>query len=459
MRYLFLLTVIGSLAAGGCGSSAEAEAEAIGDLARSWETTNAELHDELTRIQAEGGTPELLNESDVPSNDNVAVELLGLFTDHKLSAIRERADNLFPAKRFAFNPVQLSQAVAFRMRYEKQLKTARAALERPLCDFGIQFMAGHLAEMEFVDTVHLCANLEAFQAADALFGEKPQPDDAVKAFWNMLRLATCLGAEKHPVARLEAAYVRTKAFAVIQAIVKHEKVGQEHLELLEQIVRTELESWPDDADAWIGERALGLHAYEMVRRGLARELLLEEDVARFHKEGILADFSETAKQNVDQDELFYVQAMRKIIEDCGQPYYLRKEIEEMRADMHSRRSTSAFPLVASRLLLLDVPEAQVTIAQDRANWEAWALALSLATGRPTPDYKINPLTGRPYYAQEYHSDDGRLDVYDGGDTPQTLFVQAKGKRAEIAVRDFSLDEPGDAPTWIVVPFDLEARQP
>jgi len=437
MRYLALMTLIGTLAAGGCGSG-ESGAEEFGLLTRQLETTSAELRDELVRIQRDRGTPELLNESDVQPEDNAAVQLLALYANHKVSAIRERAEVAFPAGQFVFNPVQLRRVAAFRKRYEEQFKEARAALERPQCDFGIQFMAGCTAELKFVDVVHVCANMEAFRAAEALFGEEPQPDDAVEALWHMLRLAACMAAEKHPVARLEGAYVRTKAFVVLQAIVKHESIEREHLELLEQLVRTELDSWPPDADAWIGERALGLHAYEMVHHDLARELMTEEDVTRFREEGILDDFPEAARQNVDRDELYYVRAMRKIIEGCDRPYYLREEIfEEINADLQERRNASDFPLVAARLLLPDIHEAHATIAQDRANWEAWALALAAATGRPTPDYEINPLTGRRYAVQEYRPERGR---------------------AEVAVRGFSLDEPGDPHTWIVVPFDMETEE-
>ena len=40
-------------------------------------------------------------------------------------------------------------------------------------------------------------------------------------------------------------------------------------------------------------------------------------------------------------------------------------------------------------------------AQDRANWEAWALALALATRRQLPPHRINPLSGENYRQAKY----------------------------------------------------------
>jgi hypothetical protein len=44
----------------------------------------------------------------------------------------------------------------------------------------------------------------------------------------------------------------------------------------------------------------------------------------------------------------------------------------------------------------DIRKGHAIQAQDRANWEAWALALALATRREIPPYRINPLTGEKY---------------------------------------------------------------
>ena len=60
------------------------------------------------------------------------------------------------------------------------------------------------------------------------------------------------------------------------------------------------------------------------------------------------------------------------------------------------RGSSDFPLVATRLLLVDIEKAHAVQAQDRANWEACALALALATGRTSPPFQSNPLTGENY---------------------------------------------------------------
>ncbi len=52
--------------------------------------------------------------------------------------------------------------------------------------------------------------------------------------------------------------------------------------------------------------------------------------------------------------------------------------------------------MAARLLLIDLQERSELLARDRARCEAWAIALAVAAGEARPDYKTNPLTGKPY---------------------------------------------------------------
>jgi hypothetical protein len=87
------------------------------------------------------------------------------------------------------------------------------------------------------------------------------------------------------------------------------------------------------------------------------------------------------------------------------------DFEELRRDLHNRRNSSDFPLVAGRLLLLDVEKGHVIQARDRANCEAWVLALALACAEKPPGFGNNPLTGRPYRVER----DGKtILVYDVG---------------------------------------------
>ncbi len=431
MRLVLASIVLWGLSAGGCGGGREAEgpgpleAEQYGGLPGLKEVSDKGLREELARIVEEGGTPELLTgRRAIAEQDNVAAGLVGLFPEEEIDSILEESEKVFPPGRFELDAIRLRQAVTFRKEHEAQRLGARAALGRPECDFGIRFTAGLQGQWTFIDVVRICGRLEAFRAAEMLADGRV--DEAIECLGMMLRLAWCLGAETHAMARLEAAFLRTEAFGLLQAIVQHDQVVRGHLDRLYGMVEGQLASWPDDADAWIGDRALGLHTYEVVRAGRLKELLEEEEIRQFEKEGALEDVLAAAERGVDGDELYYLQTMRKIVGSCSRPYYARLPLlEAIGSELQQRRSSPDFPLVAARVLVLgEVRKGHAIQAQDRANWEAWALALALATGREMPAYRVNPLTGQEY------SHERRDQV--------------------IEVANFGSGEEGDHP-WIVVP--------
>lgn len=356
---------------------------------------DAHLQDELARLVEQHATPELLDGFSVPDEQNVAAALRGLFDQRRVAGLLEESARYLPAGDFIFAPSVEEAAKAFCRRYESQRLKARAALARPRCSFGIRFLRGNFDPLSFVDTVKLSARLELLRAADML--ARGRPAEAVDALSAILRWAECLGAEKHVVPRLEAAYLRTDAFGLLQAIVSRGNNSPEQLDRLFGLVEAQLKAWPADADAWIGDRALGLHAYELVRDGRLLALLTDEEIDELRKEGDLVALAERARQAVDADELYYLQTMRKIIDSCQQPFYTRKDLfDSIDQELAQRQGSADYPLVAARLLLPGVRKAQEAQARDRANWEALALALAAATGRSLPEFKVNPATGQPY---------------------------------------------------------------
>ena len=401
MRLAVLILALSCLTFGGCGRPSEAEtsapltAEDYGKLPGLSTSPSPKLRDELARIVEEDGTPELLGKTALVDGDNVAAGLRELFPQKKIASILKESEKIFPAGRFELNPLKLQQAIGFRKKYDAQRRRAREALKRPRCDFGIRFMAGFLADLKFIDVVRICARLEAFLAAESLSGGKP--DEAIESLQTMLRLASCLTAEKHGQTRAQAAFIRTEAFVVLQAIVQHRKIAREHLQLLYKTVEDQLKAWPGDAEAVIGDRALGMHAYELVRTGEVVVLLTEEEIELFGKEAGLKHFIAATRRNGDRDELYFLETMRQIISSCRQPYYERIELfNTIGDDLQAKRNLSEFPTVAARLLLPDVQKGQAMQAQDRANWEAWAVALAAAVGRRPLPYQVNPLTGTKY---------------------------------------------------------------
>ena len=406
----------------GCRRSATEEesrrriVEAYGSLPGLTETPDPKLRAELARIVEEKATPELLTRPEIPDEENVAAGLAGLFEPLKIEdpdpeEIFNQSSAILPQGEFRFDPTGLERAIRFRGRYEAQRQAAREALYRPGCNFGVQHVAGFAADSSFVDVVRICARLEAFQAAESL--ARDDVAAAIESLGSMFRLAICLGAEKQAMARLEAAFVRLEALAVLQAIVGHPEISRpkitpEQLGRLYAMVGDSLKAWPPDADAWIGDRALGMHAYELVRAGRLVALLTEEEVKRFAAEEILRELPAAAQRNVNQDEIYYLEAMRTIIEACAEPYYKRRDVfESIRQDLHQKRNSPQFPLVAGRLLLVDIEKGHAVQARDRASCEAWALALAVASGNKRPPYQVSPLSGVEY---EIVREDGQATV-------------------------------------------------
>ncbi len=412
--------VLGLLAAG-CrhqgSSSAPGETDDLtryGYLPGLKAAADTRLQDELARLVEEQATPEQLDAESVPDEQNVAAGLRPLFEQRRVAGLLEESARYLPTGDFAFAPGVKEPARAFCRRYESQRLKAREVLNRPRCSFGIRFLRGNFDPLSFVDTVEICARLEQLHGADML--ERGRPVEAVDALSTILRMAQCLGAEKHVVPRLKAAYLRSDAFALLQAIVLRGNSTPEQIDRLYGLVDAQLKAWPADADAWIGDRALGLHAYELVRDGHLLALLTDYEIDELRKEGDLVAMAERARQTADADELYYLQTMRKIIDSCAQPFYARQELfNNIDHDLARRQGSADYPLVAGKLLLPGMRKAQQVQARDRANWEALALALAAAAQRELPDFQVNPATGKPYRVVR---EEGVVVVSNVGSTPE-----------------------------------------
>ena len=397
MRAVALIAATLLLPCGGCNQRGDAQSPLdYGSLPGLRASPDKALQDELARIEEEDGTPQQLAVVEVAAKDNVAMGFQELFPEGRLDPILETSEKLFPQREFEFDPSQLQKAIDFRQKYDTERLEVREALKRPRCDLRIDFTAGFFADLSLVDTMLICARLEAFCAAEALAENKPAR--AVESLELMFRMASCLGNEKHFDPRLKAASLRVETFGVLQALVRrNDMIQRQHLEQLHEVIDKQLSTWPDDAWAWIGDRAVGLHAYEFVRDGELFALFTEEEVEQFKKEGVLNQLATAARRTADADTRYYLDTMRRIIESCIDPYYKRVAMfAAIEKDLQTKRNTPEFPLVAGRLLLLDIDKGHAIQARDRALCEAWVIALALALGKQVPDYPVNPLTGRPY---------------------------------------------------------------
>lgn len=380
-----------------------------GALPRLNKTHHQGLRDELALIVADGGTPELLSTvsgpdaegnftpkpDSLPDADNVAAGLRDLLPAKTVEMLLKSLGPLMPEGEFRFHPVTLQKAITLAGRYQAVRNEGRAALARPEADFQIQHTLGLAADLSFLDTIQLYLSLEAIAAAERL--NAGEPAGALEPLAYMMRLVSLLSAEPRLETRLAAAEHRQLTLRLLAAIAQHPQADLPTLLKLRELLALQIDQWPPDANAWVGDRALGLHIYEMIRDGQVLSVLTPEEYKQFSEDGTLKELTRAIGATLEKDQHFYLRTMRKQIDSCEAPYYQRVEqLNQVKQELTQLQASAEYPLVADRILLLGLEEANQRQAADRADCEAWLLALSAASGATPPDFEINPRTGRPY---------------------------------------------------------------
>ena len=381
---------------------------AYGELPGLRRTPHAGLQAELARLVDEGATPALLEQHRpnvssrggeqprIADRENAAVALAGIFEPAALKQLNEKLAALWPADGSAFSENLLLDVQPLLAKHAAQQAKFRAAAERPASDFHFQHTRGLMADTSWVDVVQAGHRLEGFAAAQALHEERLA--DAVDSLAIMLRLCQFLSGEWHLVPRLQAANLRAEALTVLAAIVAHPRADAHVRQQLLTLLVEQLDAWPSDAQAWIGDRAEGLHTYEIVRDGHLLSVLSSQEIVRLRAAGKLRQTLESVREQIDADEAHYLSAMRRLIASCDQPFHARQPLfAELRTQWDELSRTAEFPFVAAVVLLVDFERGHRLQARDRALCEAWAIGLSLATNQAPPPYRDNPLTGAAYH--------------------------------------------------------------
>jgi hypothetical protein len=308
--------------------------------------------------------------------------------------LKAQLDEVYRSGILRLTPLQLERAREVsrlwaddRVRCEQALDACRGGL-------GLRAADGILADVRFLDVTSLGFRLEALAAAEAL--AENQPEAAIAPLAVMLRAARVLAQEWNVTTRVSAANLRADALHVLDAVANHEHSTHETHERLAELLARETADWPADAAAWIGDRAAGLIAYELVRDGYYFSLLEQSELQKLRDDGLADATAKAVMRNLDGDQLFYLSAMRRIIDSCQLPYFQREQIlREIRGDLAAREQTADYPLVAGRLLLADFEKGQRLMAEDLARCSAWQIALTVGTGGIANEGTLSPITGQP----------------------------------------------------------------
>jgi hypothetical protein len=382
------------------------------------------LQEELARLESERATPLLLDETagtassahqvvtptavDAAGSTNArgaVVQWKQFFAPRTVSDVAARLDELYPSGVLEFHPLALRTAVELRTQYEPQRQRFRR-LSAQASPPDWRHAQGLLADASYVEVARTCGRLEGLAAAELL--HNGQPEAALEAVRQMLAGAESLAAEPRVVSRITAVHARHDALRALAAVVAHPQAGRDVWQTAAALLTAQLERWPHDKLAWIGDRAVGLHTYELVRDGRLLSLLTPEEKLRFRRLGLYDELEESVAAGIDADEMYYLSAMRRLIAACDKPYHQRTALlKAIRGELLDLHGTAQYPLVADTLLLADFEAGLRLQALDRARFEAWLLALRAAISPMPPSAGVNPLTGEPFHLS---LDDRRVQV-------------------------------------------------
>ena len=378
---------------------------------------NANLTDELARLESEHATPEQLSPRQTVEGEasletpDLGAAMNEIVSPKQVQLTLQRIDKLYPQDAFTVSPIGLENLLETREPFAQALDEYRKLLSKPEMQFRVDLMQGLLADLSFVDQARFVHRLEAISAAESLANGTPA--EAVFPLRNMLSVDSRLGQLPHVVPRMTAANLRGEALRVLEAIAQHPMATlQVQLELY-NLLGEQLNEWPDDSVAWIGDRAQGLHTDELIRDGYLTSIMSRSELKQLEEDRQFTAFLRAASQSIDEDQLYYLKTMRQIIQDCEEPYYRRKQaLLQVGTALKELEETSQYPIIAARFLLPDINQGHRLQTADRARCEAWALALATATGNPRPAFDVNPLTGEPYDEQNSptHTTVGNIDM-------------------------------------------------
>ena len=417
---IFTVCVIVSalLASGGCRRPAavEYEIEDYGQLPYLSRTQHRGLQDELARIEADGGTPVQLaqaSRASAPADEgNAAVALQKALPPKKIEDLFEELEQTPSIDRLLLDDKALGASEGHSQEARQPSHGHSQGGGAAALRLRVQSPCAACAPTSASsDAVRVACLLEEIVVAEMLADH--HPEQTIESLQFIFQWIERLSRVQSLMARSEAARLRHDAFEAVAAVAEHPATDEATLKALLQMVLSQLENWPDERQAWIGERAAGMHVFEMIHDGHLLSFLTIEEIEEFEKDGTTEALKRAAAGSFDDDEILYLRTMRTIIDSCSQPYYEREStLRDIKKQLADKRGTSTEPIVTVRILLDGFETAHLLHAEDRARCEAWALALAGAFNKDIPDIKRSPVTGNTYRVVRQ---DGQVIVWGAAD--------------------------------------------
>ena len=369
----------------------------LGDVPGLRETQHRRLAKEFARLEDEKATPSLLDQyaarREYDSKDNAGAALLNLVTAKEAKQLQAQLNPLHPI-RLSRNGLQQREYGGIASMHFQKIRDLHRAIALPYCRFPVHHSRGSLDDTSWVEIVASLSQLVCVDAA--CYVDDGEFDKAIESITASLRIAEFLAREYHLVTRVRAAQLRIDSLQLLLELAGLSEIEDPQRAQLANLIDEQLARWPDDAQAWKGERAMGMHFFELVRKGYLASLCTERELRSLGDEDSVDEIVAACRAGIDEDEYTYLIAMRDVIAACEKPYYARRnELQAIRMQLSETSDDAPIPRLTRWLLLPQLETAQEWQARDRAVCEAALLALRRSLGRQ-PLVKLNPLTGEPY---------------------------------------------------------------
>lgn len=367
-------------------------------LEKTKQSASTPLQDELRRLAADQALPEQIDgrrNSGALNPDSFAGRIDEFLDDAQTERILKRLPDFYSGGRVSANAVSLESATGFLKFYAEPHAAARKALDGSQSSFQWSAAEGWFADTRFVDRATALCGLELIAGLDA--SSRADTTNAIAALSYSGRIIRLLAEDGHLVSRLAAVDLRVKWLHLMEAIVREPATGRADVQSIYELLMRQMAQWPDEAVAWQTDRAIGLQTFEIVRQGHYLSLLSKEESDVLHNEGMHLIKARAVQRYIDEDQVFYLDIMRRLIDLQRFPYFESKKVLNSLDDqITTANQLEKYPQVSAEILLPNTLKALRRIADDRARCEAWALAIAKALNTTAPAYVTNPETGYPY---------------------------------------------------------------
>ena len=418
LRFLVLVLVILLFLIPACSkkSSVELDEESqlppCAQLKLTRGTQHEKLNRELARIESESGLPTQidsprssidLDQAKGPtrqSRKKTTAAFVAVLTEQQRVWLMERIEGALPNTAVEVTPENLFAMERLVKSYQEPADELEKLLRRPNFGLYVSVENGTLADLTFIDVATSLSRYLCIRAMVALnYGKLDQALDSILLCSDLLEH---LGKLPNTTARMTAANERAFLMRVVQRTANHHLADAATLQNLERLTQAIIQRWPNGKRAMIGERAVGLHTYELVRQGHLASFLTYKEIKKMTEDGTIKSLATYLDKHIDEDEYQYLRHMRLYIEACDLPFHQRKA-KFAEASEPENEGDDVYARFSNQFVVSDLIGMQYRLAQDLALCTAMHLTLRTAQGNSTESASVHPVSGKPFALEQTDS--------------------------------------------------------